>query len=343
MVKLVLLNCRQRMTDEGKELARNLKRFNFTNGRIAEFLNCHTRTIIRALKEKPEKKQERKGAREKAQRQKLVKKLATSSEVNGRLFCPSVPFIVRELGLKHHIATSKATVRRDILELGGTARRRPKGPVRKRFEKRVKYAQTNLNSSKELYFSDEKYVDCNDHGSLWQWCFEGSRAAHREFDRWAAKLHVFGMIGKNFKFLKILPSDRLTSELYIQHCIKPNRAVLQGRNVQYIQDGAKAHTAKLTKKYLSDAGIDFVEDWPARSPDLNPIENLWAILAAKVSAMGPRREEDLQKFIIKAWNDISMQLVNTLVSSFQQRLREVIAAKGETIGNVGGRKRPRTE
>ena len=44
------------------------------------------------------------------------------------------------------------------------------------------------------------------------------------------------------------------------------------------QDKATCHTAKSTMRFLEEQGIAVVEGWPTKGDDINPMENLWAIL-----------------------------------------------------------------
>ncbi len=57
------------------------------------------------------------------------------------------------------------------------------------------------------------------------------------------------------------------------------------------QDLAPAHTAKGTKSWFNDHGVT-VLDWPANSPDLNPIENLWGIVKRKMRDTIPNNADE---------------------------------------------------
>ncbi len=56
------------------------------------------------------------------------------------------------------------------------------------------------------------------------------------------------------------------------------------------QDLAPAHTAK---SWLNDHGVG-VLDWPANSPDLNPIENLCGIVKRKMKNKRPKNADELK-------------------------------------------------
>ena len=46
---------------------------------------------------------------------------------------------------------------------------------------------------------------------------------------------------------------------------------------KFQQDNAPCNTSKVVKTFINEQQIDLLE-WPAKSPDLTPIENVWALL-----------------------------------------------------------------
>ncbi len=97
--------------------------------------------------------------------------------------------------------------------------------------------------------------------------------------------------------------------------------------VNFQQDLAPAHTAKGTKSWFNDHGVT-VLDWPANSPDLNPIENLWGIVKRKMRDTRPNNADDLKAAIKATWASIPPQQCHKLITSMPRRIEAVIKAKG---------------
>ena len=68
--------------------------------------------------------------------------------------------------------------------------------------------------------------------------------------------------------------------------------------------------------------------WPAQSPDLNPLENLWAIVKRDVQKKHPTNLVQLEKCVKASWKAIPAETIKNLVDSMPRRIQAVIAAKG---------------
>lgn len=126
--------------------------------------------------------------------------------------------------------------------------------------------------------------------------------------------------------------SRMNSEKY-KNLLKDQLAIygelLCGENYTFQHDNASIHTSHVTKKWLSEQSIN-VLPWPSRSPDLNPIENLWGILAREVYRNGRQFTcvEDLKNAIKCAWEELSCDILLELIDSMPNRIFHVIKNNG---------------
>ena len=103
-----------------------------------------------------------------------------------------------------------------------------------------------------------------------------------------------------------------------------------GENEVFQQDNAPCHRSAATKQWLRTREIEFL-DWPSLSPDLNPIENLWADSSRTVYEGGSERFDsigDLKNAITAAWNALQRDYLLKLTESMPARTFACIAERG---------------
>jgi hypothetical protein len=215
------------------------------------------------------------------------------------------------------------------------ARVKPSGPRRKENDPatRIAFCKAHENDDPRTFiFSDEKNSDVNDHGGRYEWIGPDQQPSHLERDHFAPKVMVWGCIGYNMRRLVFLEGS-VDHDTYQRKCLQPHITILAAPGVKFMQDGARCHVDHHVTKYLQSKHVTTVRDWPARSPDLNPIEVMWSVIQRRVDASAPCDKEELKAFWRREWDAIPVEQVNSLVDSFQARLKACIAGKGRTLPN----------
>ncbi len=122
-------------------------------------------------------------------------------------------------------------------------------------------------------------------------------------------------------FLKSTVNAAINQEI-LEHFMRPSADKLYGdADFIFQQDLAPAHTAKGTKSWFNDHGVT-VLDWPANSPDLNPIENLWGIVKRKMRDTRPNNADELKATVKETWASIPPQQCHKLITSMLCQLRQ---------------------
>jgi hypothetical protein len=162
---------------------------------------------------------------------------------------------------------------------------------------------------------------------------------------------AWAAIGYNFKSKLVIITKQLDQKGFNQKAYE--RQILRGELANIarakkmgkghseffcVEDNSKVHGKKTTRgnKGLCNAarlecGIYSI-DWPAKSPDLNPIEHCWRFIKQRLRNRKPHGGWTLPQLIEAIhdiWdNELTVDYLNKWIDTMPDRIKEVIARKG---------------
>ncbi|GFW15240.1 transposable element Tcb2 transposase [Trichonephila clavipes] len=134
--------------------------------------------------------------------------------------------------------------------------------------------------------------------------------------------------------LHVFRSGSVTGQIYRDEVLDPYVRLFRGaygRDFLFMDDNARPHRANLVDEFLESEDIKRIP-WPANSPDLNPIENLWDYLGRAIARRHPppRDVNGLKTALLEEWSLIPQTVINNVISSLKTRcdmcvrVREII-------------------
>lgn len=237
------------------------------------------------------------------------------------------------------LRVSTRTIRRNLRRHDVAAFRPRKSPALNKRQMMVRYrwALAHQNWSAEnwsqVIFTDETYVDLSPSPKpvhFWRrrhsQCSLQHSTQHKPFLK---RLLIWGSICHSGVGSMTIIAGSMTTPIYIS--VLQDHVLPFSEHFEIFQhDNAPAHTAKKTRSFLESNGIPVLE-WPPYSPDLNIMENVWAVLKLKLRNRKLESLTQLKEAVHDIWynDEVLQKTCKAVFQSVPRRIAACIRAKGE--------------
>jgi hypothetical protein len=252
----------------------------------------------------------------------------------------------KELNRRFKISASTDTISRALKNKGMKSGEKKKKPLlsQKNIKARLDFARSHQNWTKDdwgrVIFSDETKINrFNSDGRTWFWSRDpntlNESSVQQTVKHGGGGLMMWGCmcsqgVGYATKidntmdqhlYKEILEDELLETIEYYK---------LEQKKIIFQHDNDPKHTAKSIKAWLKEQEFKTMI-WPAQSPDLNPIEHLWAHVKRMLNQYQtpPKGINELWERIQDVWNKIDAQTCSNLINSMPSRIQSVLRAKGK--------------
>ena len=145
--------------------------------------------------------------------------------------------------------------------------------------------------------------------------------------------------GKKYKVEKIKRGEKggIESWRYVKDLARPilwpecKRRLLENHLFQLMEDNAASHNSHYTNGEREKEGISKII-WPPNSPDLNPIERIWAIIKFRIlRRRGSERITSvtrMQEVLVEEWEKITIEEINKEIAKLPTIVARCIAVQG---------------
>jgi hypothetical protein len=253
--------------------------------------------------------------------------------------------VQRLLAAGHGVDVTPQTVRNMLKDSGLRAAPKVKKPLLTKRHRRLRlqfakrYQHWTVDDWKRVIFSDETKVNrLGSDGRKWVWRVPGTPLQDNHVSptvkHGGGSMMVWGCFTAQGIGNLVRIEDTLNAHLYVD-ILKDDLLgtldwyALNKADIVFQHDNDPKHTAKITVKWLANEGIEVLA-WPPQSPDLNPIETLWAWFKFRISDYETPASSihELWERAQDVWNGFTEDECIKLIESMPARVAAVISAKG---------------